>query len=102
MARRLFEHFNWKGYPKSSAGRFKGGLRFGDGNGKTENTSVTIPARIGNEDIMIKTYVIHSDLPFLLSKEAMKKGDIKIDFARAKVSFLNHNVEIVFTSIGHY
>ena len=32
----------------------------------------------------------------------MKKGDIKIDFARAKVSFLNHNVEIVFTSIGHY
>ena len=64
-------------------------FRFGDGNSKTANKSVTIPPRIGNKDIMIKTDVIDSDLPLLLRKEAMKKGDVKIDFARDKVSFLN-------------
>ena len=68
-------------------------FRFGDGNSKRANKSVTMPVRIGNEDIMIKTGVIHSDLPLLLSKEAMKKGGVKIDFARDKVSFLNQNVE---------
>ena len=77
-------------------------FRFGDGNRKTGNKYVTIPARIGNEDIMIKTDVTDSDLPLLLSKEAMKKGDVKIDFARDKVSFLNQNHAIVFTSSGHY
>ena len=51
---------------------------------------------------MIKTDIIDSDLPLLLSKEEMKKFDVKIDFARDKVSFLNQNVDIVFTSSHHY
>ena len=63
---------------------------------------MTISPRIGNNDIMIKTDVIENDLPLLLSKEAMKKSDVKIDFARDKVNFLNRNVDIVFTSSGHY
>ena len=63
---------------------------------------MTIPVRTENEDIMIKTDVIGSDLPLLLRKEAMKKGDVKIDFARDKVSFLIQNIDIVFTSSGHY
>ena len=77
-------------------------FRFVDENCKTANKSVTIPARIGNQDVMIKIDVIDSYLPFLLSKESMKKGDLKIDFARDKVSFLNQNVDIVFTSSSHY
>ena len=32
----------------------------------------------------------------------MEKGDVKIDFARDKVSFLNQDVDIVFTFSGHY
>ena len=81
---------------------FSSSFGFGDGDSKTANKSVIIPARIGNEDIMIKTDVIDSDLPLLLSKEAMKKHDVKIGFAIDKVSFLNQNVDIVFTSSGHY
>ena len=77
-------------------------FRFGDGNIKTSNKSVTIPSRIGKEDIIIKTDVTDSDLTLLLSKETMKKDDVKIDFARDKVSFLNQTVDIVFTSSGHY
>ena len=77
-------------------------FRFGDGNIKTANKSVTIPSRIGKEEIIIKTDVTDSDLTLLLSKETMKKDDVKIDFARDKVSFLNQTVDIVFTSSGHY
>ena len=77
-------------------------FRFGDGNIKTANKSVTIPSRIGKEDIIIKTDVTDSDLTLLLSKETMKKDDVKIDFATDKVSFLNQTVDIVFTSSGHY
>ena len=32
----------------------------------------------------------------------MKNGDVKTDFARDKVSFLNQNADIVFTLSGHY
>ena len=77
-------------------------FRFGDGNSKTAN-KLTVPARIGNENIVIKTDAIGgSDSPLLLSKEAMKKGDVKIDFARDKLSFINQNLDMVFTSSGHY
>ena len=81
---------------------YSSSFSFKDGNSETANKSVTIPARIGNEDIMIKTDVIENDLPLLLSKEAMKKSDVKIDFARDKVNLLSQNVDIVFTSSGHY
>ena len=77
-------------------------FRFGNGNSNIANKLVIIPATIGNKDIMIKTDVVDSDLPLLLSKEAMKKGDVKIDFAGNKVSFLNQNVDILFTPSGHY
>ena len=94
----LTEKDSHKKTDESCSSRF----RFGDGNSKRANKSVTIPDRIENEDILTKTDVIDSDLPILLSKEAMKKGDVKIDFARDKVSFLNQNIDIVFTSNGHY
>ena len=83
---------------KSSLSSF----RSGDGNSKTADKSLTIPAKIGKEDTKIKTDVIDSDLLLLLSKEAIKKDDVKIDFARDNVSFLNQNVDIVFTSSSHY
>ena len=41
---------------------------------------VTFPAQIGKEDIMIKSDVIDSDLPLLLSKSAMKKAMSKLIF----------------------
>ena len=42
---------------------------------------------------MIKTNIIDSDLPLLLNKEVMKKSNIKNDFAKDKVSFLNQNID---------
>ena len=102
MARQLFEDSNWNDVQKVVEESSSTSFRFGDGNSTIANKSVTIPVRIGNEDIMIKTDIIDSDLPLLLSKDAMKKGDVKIDFARDKVHFLNQNVDTVFFSSSHY
>ena len=63
---------------------------------------VTFPAQIGKEDIMIKSDVIDSDLPLLLSKSAMKKANVKIDFSNDVVNMLNQKINIVFTASGHY
>ena len=52
--------------------------------------------------MIIKTDVIQNDLPLLLSKDSMKKSNVKIDFANDKVSFLDQNVDIILISSGHY
>ena len=75
MLRLLFEHSDRKGCPKTSRGKLLKQFQIGDGNSKTSDKSETIPARIGNGDIMIKKDVIVSDLPLSQSKEAMKKDD---------------------------
>ena len=61
----------------------------------------TFPAQIGKGDIMIKSDMIHSDLPLLL-KSAMKKPNVKIDFSNDVVNMLNQKINIVFTASGHY
>ena len=48
-------------------------FRFGNGKSLNSEKMVTFPAQIGKEDIMIKSDVIDSDLPLLLSKSAMSK-----------------------------
>ena len=47
-------------------------FRFGNGKSFNSKKMVTFPAHIGQED-MIKSDVIDSDLPLLLSKSAMSK-----------------------------
>ena len=62
---------------------------------------VTFHAQIGKED-MIKSDVIDSDLPWLLSKSAIKKANVKIDFSNDVVNMLNQKINIIFTGSGYY
>ena len=77
-------------------------FRFGNGKSLNPEKMVTFPAQIGKEDIMIKSDVIDSDLPLLLSKSAMEKANVKIDFSNDVVNMLNQKTNIVFTASGHY
>ena len=52
--------------------------------------------------IIIKSDVIDSDLPLLLSKSAMKKANVKIDFSNDVINMLNQKIKFVFTASGHY
>ena len=63
---------------------------------------MTFPTKIGHKNIMIRTDVIDTDLPLLLSKSAMKKANRKFDFSNDTINMLDQKVNIVFTSSGHY
>ena len=63
---------------------------------------VTFPAKINKKNVRIKTDIINSDLPLLLSESKMKKANVKIDFSNDTISMLDQEVTTVLPSSGHY
>ena len=51
---------------------------------------------------MIQTNVISNELPLLLSKDAMKKANTKIDVTNDRINILGQEIDIRFTTSGHY
>ena len=68
----------------------------------TSSKKVKIPIWIGNEKVTLNTEVIDYNIPLLLSKESMKKAQVKINFHNDSVSFFGKDMKISFTSTGHY
>ena len=60
-----------------------------------------MPVQIGNKEVDIYTDVINNELPLLLSKDAMKISDT-IDFTKDKINILGQDMDMKFTSSGHY
>ena len=56
--------------------------------------------KIGSKYINIMANVIDTELPLLLSKNAMKSAKVKIDFDN-DIIFLG-KIDISFTESGHY
>ena len=77
-------------------------FRFGDNRVLTSMTKATIPANIGNNEVMFETDVISNEIPLLLSKEAMKKANTVIDFQNDKVTMFGKQIDLLFASSGHY
>lgn len=50
----------------------------------------------------ITTQVVAYDIPLVLTKEATKKANAKMDFRQGKLSIFGKIVDIKFTSTGHY
>lgn len=63
---------------------------------------VTFPAKINKKNVRIKTDIINSDLPLLLSESELKKDNVKIDFSNDAISMPDQEVTTVFLSSGHY
>ena len=51
---------------------------------------------------MIRTDNINNEFTLLLSKDAMKKANTNIDFTNDKVHILGQEIDIRFTTSGHY
>ena len=77
-------------------------FRFGDGSVFVSSKKVIIPVQIGEKRVMLETDVIDNKIPLLFSKSAMKKAETVIDFKLDKVSMFGKNIELIFTSTGHY
>ena len=63
-------------------------FKFGDARVVHAKTTVKLPAYLGEQKVLIKTEVVDSELPLLLSKEAMKKVEMTIDFVNDKAKSL--------------
>ena len=77
-------------------------FKFGDNTVFTSLYKVLIPAVICSKRVMIGTDVIQTDIPLLLSKEAMRKANTVIHFQKDCVRMFGKPVRLLYTTIGHY
>ena len=76
--------------------------RFGDGVEVTSSKLVKIPALIGHQKVMIATDVVSNDIPLLLSRSAMKRSNMVLDFVNDTVNVLGETIGLECTLSGHY
>ena len=50
----------------------------------------------------LKTDVVKSEIPLLLSKESMKAAESKIDFVNDRINIFGKDIHLHFTTSGHY
>ena len=77
-------------------------FRFGDG---VENSSlkvVTIPIYIGKLRILLDVEIVDKEIPLLLSRAAMKRLGMTIDFRRDHLTYSHGELKLECTTAGHY
>lgn len=89
-------------YLKVVVSESKNMFKFGDNKMIKSLKLVKFPVIIAGVPATITTDVVKYDIPLLLSKEAMKKANTKIDFKQDKVIIFGKEINIKFTSTGHY
>ena len=57
---------------------------------------------IAGKEVTIKSDVVESDIPLLLSRIAMKKAAIKLDLETDTAVIMGKEVALNLTSSGHY
>ena len=77
-------------------------FKFGDGSKVISAKKIKFPAYIGNKRVFIITDVIPNDIPLLLSKESMKKGNAKLNFINDSITIFGNDIPLQTTSTGHY
>ena len=77
-------------------------FRFGGGTVLPSNGSYLLPATLVGKNINIETDVVDSNIPLLLSKDAMKKASMKLDLETDTAEIYGKKVHLNCTSSGHY
>ena len=76
--------------------------KFGDGAIAMSTGSVILPAILGGQKVGISTDIVEKDIPLLLSREAMKKARMSINFKNDTAQVFNTQVHLNITKSGHY
>ena len=77
-------------------------FRFGGGETLRSKATYSIPATLAGKNVCIQTDVVESDIPLLLSKDAMKKARVKLDLENDAAEIFGKAVPLDMTSSGHY
>ena len=77
-------------------------FKFGSGDKLVSNECIEIPCLIGGRHSSIKTEVVESDIPLLLSKPDMKRLGFKINMVNDTLEVNGRSIDLDTTSSGHY
>ena len=77
-------------------------FKFGGGTCLKSKGEYSLPAVIAGKEVMIKTDVVESDIPLLLSWTAMKKAAIKMDLENDTATVMRKEVALNLTTSGDY
>ena len=77
-------------------------FKFSDGNKPNSLYKVILPCVIADIEVSIITDVVDSDIPLLLSKDAMKRAGTCLNFEDDSVTMLKKKTPLSCTSSGHY
>ena len=77
-------------------------FRFGNGETLKSLFKVSLPCRLAGNDVKIVTDVVNSEIPLLLSKNAMKKSSVKLDFGKDSLFMFGKKLRLHCTTSGHY
>ena len=77
-------------------------FKFGSGNKISSSEIMEIPCSIAGLHTTIKTEVVDTDIPLLLSKPDMKRLGFKINLVNDSLEVNGRNLDLETTSSGHY
>ena len=77
-------------------------FKFGDGVTYKSLKKVVIPVKIAGLNERLGTDVVDCFIPLLLSKKAMKRGEMKINMMNDTASIRGRQIKLKCTSSGHY
>ena len=77
-------------------------FKFGEGTCLKSKGEYWLPAIIAGKDVIIKTGVVESDIPLLLSRTAMKKSAIKMDLQNDTATIMGKDEALNLTTSGYY
>ena len=77
-------------------------FKFGGEMKKTSIGLYTVPCSVGKQNVNLSLDVVESDIPCLISKEAMKRARVKIDLSMDKINIFGQDLKLNTTSSGHY
>ena len=75
-------------------------FKFGGGTCLKTKCEYSLPAVIAGKEVTIKTDVVESDIPLLISRTAMKKAAIKMDLENDTI--MGKGAALNLTISGHY
>ena len=77
-------------------------FKFGGGTKLSSRGEYVLPALLVGNKVQIRTDVVDSDIPLLMSREAMKAAKVKLDIENDTAEIMGKAVSLNLTSCGHY
>ena len=76
-------------------------FKFGGGERLRSKGELKLPAVIAGKEVFIRTDVVDSDIPLLLSRRAMKTAGVKMDLESDTAMIFGKDVALNLTTSGH-